>query len=163
MTRWMPPWTTLAVTTAVVLALVGCAADTPGAESESPSDRQSPGTTDGGGETASPSLPGRSEVQAPSPRPTGGSGGETITGEFGADSIEGGCAYLEADDGTRYEVLYPDGWEVQASPLQLTDPSGAVVASGGETITVRGTVADDMASICQIGPIFQADEVESID
>ena len=91
------------------------------------------------------------------------SGGEEITGTLGADSIEGGCTYLEADDRTRYQIIYPDGWQVQASPLQLTDPSGEVVATGGETITVRGHRAEDMASICQIGPIFVADEVASID
>ena len=90
-------------------------------------------------------------------------GGEEITGTLGADSIEGGCTYLEADDRTRYQVIFPDGWTLQASPLQLTNPSGEVVATGGETITVRGHRADDMASICQIGPMFMADDVTSID
>ncbi len=86
-----------------------------------------------------------------------------MTGTLGADSIEGGCAYLEADDGTRYEVIYPEGWTIQASPLELAGPDGEVVATGGETITVRGSHAEDMVSICQIGPMFLATEVESID
>ena len=86
-----------------------------------------------------------------------------MTGVLGADSVEGGCTYLEAPDGVRYQVIYPDGWQVQASPLQLENPAGEVVATGGETITVRGRVADDMASICQIGQIFLATEVVSID
>jgi hypothetical protein len=86
--------------------------------------------------------------------------GESLVGVLGADSVEGGCSYLQAEDGTRYEVIYPDGWRVQMSPLQLLDPDGAVVAEGGDQVTVRGSVADDMASICQIGPIFQAIEVD---
>ena len=57
----------------------------------------------------------------PSPSPEEG-GGEELTGVLGADSVEGGCAYLQAPDRTRYEVLYPDGWELSLSPLQLTSP-----------------------------------------
>jgi hypothetical protein len=97
----------------------------------------------------------------PKPDPVGG--GVDLVGTLGADSIEGGCTYLEADDGTRYQVIYPDGWQIQASPLQLTNPAGEVVATGGETITVRGQRADDMVSICQIGPMFMASEVVSVD
>ena len=95
------------------------------------------------------------------PDPVGG--GVELVGVLGADSIEGGCTYLEADDGTRYQVIYPDGWQVQASPLQLANPAGEVVATGGDTITVRGQRADDMVSICQIGPMFLASEVVTID
>ena len=138
---------------AVAFVLVGCAAT-----GEDPSDDSTP--------TASPpsSLPDRSSIQVPSSRPgTATPEGDTVTGAFGADSVEGGCAYLEADDGTRYEVIYPEGWRVQASPLQLTDPDGSVVATGGETITVAGGRADDMASFCMIGPIFQASDVVSIE
>lgn len=86
-----------------------------------------------------------------------------LTGTLGADSVEGGCAYLESAQGTKYEVIYPDGWRVQASPLQLTDPDGQVVATGGEPVTVRGAEARDMGSICQIGPIFLATEVVSVE
>jgi hypothetical protein len=92
------------------------------------------------------------------PQPDGE--GSRLSGTLGADAVEGGCAYLQAPDGTRYEVIYPDGWRVELSPLRLLDPNGAVVASGGDEITVVGQPADDMASICQIGPIFRATEVE---
>ena len=88
---------------------------------------------------------------------------DLLTGILAADSIEGGCAYLRADDGTRYEVRYPSGWRVRATPLSLTDPHGEIVASGGETITVRGHPDRDARSICQIGPIFAATEVVSIE
>lgn len=87
------------------------------------------------------------------------SGGDELTGRLGADSIEGGCGYLQSADGTRYEVLYPDGWDLSLSPLALTSPEDEVVARGGDEVTVRGTEATDMASICQIGPIFRASEV----
>ena len=99
-------------------------------------------------------------IALPSVRPRSDS---QLSGTLGADSIEGGCAYLEARDGTRYQVIYPDGWQIQASPLQLSDPAGQVVATGGESITVRGHRADDMVSICQSGPMFVATEVISID
>ena len=83
----------------------------------------------------------------------------TITGLLGSDSIEGGSPYLETDDGTRYQVLWPTGWELD-SRGDLVNPSGEAVAGLGDEVTVRGRVADDMASICQIGPIFRASEVD---
>jgi hypothetical protein len=86
-----------------------------------------------------------------------------LVGTLGADSVEGGCTYLEAADGERYQVHYPEGWTVRASPLSLTNPEGEVVARGGAKITVRGRHAGDMVSICQIGPIFSAEEVVSIE
>lgn len=138
----------------VAFALVACTGG-PGVE---PTDG-SPTTSD----MSSLDLPDRSDLQVPSPSPGGSKMRDTLTGVFGADSIEGGCTYLEARDGSRHEVIYPDGWRIQASPLELTDPNGDVVATGGETITVRGAPADDMASICQIGPIFRATEVEAIE
>lgn len=86
---------------------------------------------------------------------------DTLTGILGADSIEGGCAYLETADGTRYEVIYPRGWDVTVSPLQLTNPDGQIVARGGDEVSVRGSETTERASTCQIGPIFQATSVES--
>ncbi len=89
-----------------------------------------------------------------SPRP----GEMTITGHLGFEDIEGGCPYLGTDDGTRYQVIWPDGWRLDGRGA-LVDPSGETVARGSDEVTVRGQVADDMASICQIGPIFRAREV----
>lgn len=107
--------------------------------------------------TPSPSLEVSSVLPSRAP-----SGDEVeLTGVLGADSVEGGCGYLQASDGTRFQVIYPDGWTLQLSPLQLTSPDDAVVARGGDKVTVRGREATDMASICQFGPIFQANEVVS--
>lgn len=130
----------------------------------------------GGGEpsrgTTSPTPAGpepsfdRSVFATPSPSPDASAsrgGGVMISGTFASDSIEGGCAFLEAADGTRYEVIWPEGWTLLRNPFRLQDPAGQVVASGGETITVRGQEATDMGSICMVGPIFRASEVVTID
>lgn len=91
---------------------------------------------------------------------TDGEDGMEITGTLGGDAqLEGGCAWLDAGDGTRYEVLYPDGYRIQFDPVQLVDPDGEVVASEGDTLTVRGEARKDMASICQVGELFEAREV----
>ena len=82
-----------------------------------------------------------------------------LIGVLGLAEIETGCPYLQSADGTRYEVMYPDGWELRRSPLQLIAPDGSTVARAGDEVTVRGSVAGDMASICQIGPIFRATDV----
>ncbi len=118
-----------------------------------------------GGERPSPP----SDVPTPSPsdeiiRPAQSQPGKavTVSGTFGADAIEGGCAYLQAADGTKYEVHYPAGWTLQRGPFRLIRPNGEVAARGGEMVTVRGSVTNDMASTCQIGPIFRATEVVSV-
>jgi len=77
---------------------------------------------------------------------------------LGADSIEGGCSYLQTADGQRYEIIPPDGWELRKGAAELVAPDGTVVARAGDAITVKGHEAD-MVSICQIGPIIQAVEV----
>ncbi len=139
----------LLLTAALILMLAACASGDP----EGATPETSPRPTDSAPPPATPS-PTRSPVPA---------GSDTLTGTLGADTAERGCTYLEAADGTRYEVRYPEGWSVQAAPLRLTDPDGEVVATGGETITVQGRVEREARSICQLGPIFEADEVISVD
>ncbi|CAN5517819.1 hypothetical protein BH23CHL10_BH23CHL10_09770 [soil metagenome] len=123
--------------------------------------------TGSGADEADPSAP------APSPSPTltlasvQPSAGDPLTGDervkgvLGADSVEGGCGYLKAANGTRYQVRYPDGWELSLSPLELRSPEGDVIARGGDEVTVTGDIDTEMASTCQIGPIFRATSVES--
>ena len=84
--------------------------------------------------------------------------GRTVTGRLTFDDIEGGCTYLEAADGTRFEVLYPDGWVVDRAAGELRGPDG-VTARAGDEVSVRGSIATDRSSICQVGPIFEATEV----
>jgi ABC-type glycerol-3-phosphate transport system substrate-binding protein len=107
----------------------------------------------GGGDDGSVAPP----TDEPAPAP----GEVAITGAFGGDAqLEGGCAWLETAQG-RYEVIYPEGYEVQYEPLQLVGPNGEVVASAGDRLTVTGVEAPDMASFCQVGTIFEATSVAS--
>jgi hypothetical protein len=82
-----------------------------------------------------------------------------FAGILADDSIEGGYAYLQAADGRRFEVIYPDGWRLQRSPLELIAPDGSVHSRAGDEVTVLGVEAGDIASICQIGPAIRATEV----
>ena len=106
----------------------------------------------------SPAGPAGPSLELASQQPSKSGAAGTYTGMLGSDAIEGGCAYLQAPDGRKYQVLYPDGWELRMSPLELIAPDGTVVARAGDEVTVRGAEAD-MASTCQIGPIIQATEV----
>jgi hypothetical protein len=100
-------------------------------------------------------------VVSPS-QPTSGKD-DLLIGRLGISEVEGGCPYLEAADGTRYEVIYPNGWQLDRASMQLRDPAGTLVAAAGDVVTIRGQVASGMVSTCQIGPIFQATEVVSVD
>ena len=113
--------------------------------------------TRGGGDSPNDSftLPSAADNQKSVAPPTI----RSIRGVLTFDSIEGGCAFLEATDGTRFEVLYPDGWRLDHAGAALRGPAGVVVRAG-ETVTVSGSIAVDRSSICQVGPIFRADTVE---
>jgi hypothetical protein len=82
-----------------------------------------------------------------------------FSGILSMDEIEGGCAYLQAADGRKLQVIYPDGWELRKSPLELIAPDGSVHSMGGDRVSVNGSVANDIATICQIGPVIRATEV----
>ena len=108
-------------------------------------------------------APGSASEAPPTASPAAGSppaGGADLAGTLGGDAeLEGGCAWVLGDDGERYEVIYPDGWQVQANPVQLRDPDGQVVAAEGDPIALMGEVDDTLISICQVGPIFRATAV----
>jgi hypothetical protein len=105
--------------------------------------------------TLPPTSDPMATFRAKSPGPVGGS----VTGTLGFDDIEGGCAFLQAGDGTRYEVIYPDGWTLDRMAGVLRGPAGEVVGAG-QSFKVHGSIASDRSSICQIGPIFVATEVQ---
>jgi hypothetical protein len=89
-------------------------------------------------------------------------GATSVTGTLGGDAdLEGGCAWVDGEDGTRYEVQYPAGHEVRFDPLELVGPDGDVIAAEGDTVTITGAVAEDMMSFCQVGTIFTATAVEA--
>lgn len=95
----------------------------------------------------------------PTAEPDDREGTEMLEGTLGGDAqLEGGCAWLEADDG-RYEVLYPDGYQIVFDPVRLLDPDGDTIAEEGDALRVSGQVAADRMSVCQVGTIFEATEV----
>ena len=112
----------------------------------------------GGGAGGASGASATSSLQLASQKPSLAGADSTYSGVLGADSIEGGCSYLQAADGKRYELIPPDGWKLDKGSAQLTGPDGALVARAGDAITVKGHEAD-MVSICQIGPIIQAVEI----
>lgn len=138
-----------------LLALAACAAAPGGSATQTTTPEGSPMTST----DPTPSRSLKPSSTQPSRAPSANE--DEVIGVLGADSVEGGCGYLQTSGGTRYQVVYPEGWRLQLSPLQLTSPEGEVVARGGDEVTVRGAEASDMASICQIGPIFRASEVVS--
>jgi uncharacterized protein YceK len=104
-------------------------------------------------DTAEPSQPSPSGA-APTSQP----GSRSLTGTLGGDpGLEGGCAWLDTASG-RYEVLYPEGYEVRFDPLRLEGPDG-VVARAGDTVTVEGSAGAGLGSICQVGDLFSATAV----
>jgi hypothetical protein len=84
-----------------------------------------------------------------------------IVGTLNTDAVEGGCVSLATDDGRRYEILWPPGWRFDRGVGSLSAPDGSRVAIVGDRLVVHGEIADDMVSICQVGPIFRATSVES--
>jgi hypothetical protein len=87
------------------------------------------------------------------------SGGRTVEGTLLFDDIEGGCSYLQLRDGSKLEIVYPEGWTLDRAAAVLRGPDGVVVDAGA-TLRVTGSVATDRSSICQVGPIFEATSVE---
>ena len=81
------------------------------------------------------------------------------SGILSMDTIEGGCPFLQADNGDKLQVIYPDGWQLNKSPLELVAPDGSIHSKGGDVVSIKGSKSDEMVSICQIGPIIEATEV----
>ena len=114
-----------------------------------------------GGSTPSSAPPSAPLVARPSVSLTSKPGGVTadFSGILSMDEIEGGCAYLQAADGRKLQVIYPDGWELKKTPLELVAPDGSVHSKSGDLVAVKGSEATDIATICQIGPVIRATEV----
>lgn len=87
--------------------------------------------------------------------------GQILEGTLGGDpQLEGGCSWLDTEDG-RFEVLYPEGYDIAFEPVRLLDPEGDTVAEEGDEVRLRGRVSGDIVTVCQVGTVFEADEVLS--
>jgi hypothetical protein len=119
------------------------------------------GCSSGAGASALPSVAATSSVARPTASLTSKPGGISAdySGILSMDAIEGGCAYLQAADGRKLQVIYPEGWELRKAPLELVAPDGSVHSKGGDLVSVNGSEANDIATICQIGPVIRAAEV----
>src|SRR4029077_14079898 len=114
-----------------------------------------------GGTTPSSAPPSARLVARPSVslQPAWGAPPADYSGILWMDEIEGGCAYLQADDGRKLQVIYPEGWALKKSPLEPLAPRRRVHSKGGDRVSINGSVANDIATICQIGPVIRATEV----
>lgn len=136
-----------------IVLLVACSAGAPPSGAEpSVTGRPDPSTEP----SPRPSL--RLASSQPTPVPGDRAGEITITGRLDADSIEGGCPFVETVDGSRYQVRWPAGWQLDGRG-DLISPAGEAVARLGDEVTIRGRVTEGMASTCQVGPIFRASEI----
>jgi hypothetical protein len=124
-------------------------------------DRPSAGDPSSAAEPASTgadefTLPSGSGPNAKSTAPAGPT---ALTGALTFDDIEGGCSYLQVADGTKFEVIYPEGWTLDRAGAVLRGPAGQL-ARAGAAVSVLGSLATGRSSICQVGPIFEATAVE---
>ncbi|MBW3604895.1 MAG: hypothetical protein KY460_08295 [Actinobacteria bacterium] len=98
--------------------------------------------------TATP-TPSDAAVTAPAP--------QRLTGVLDGDPrLEGGCVWLETADRDRVEVIWPDGYEASADPVELRDAGGTVIATDGDEVMITGGPASDAVSVCQVGEIWRA-------
>lgn len=68
----------------------------------------------------------------------------SLTGTIRKLAVEGTCYQLAADDGKKYELM------------------GKFPKVDGTKVQVRGTIATDVATICQVGQPFQVKTVRVI-
>ena len=113
------------------------------------------------GGSGEPTADGRSPAGSEPTAASTADGGEAdLVGTLGGDAqLEGGCAWLETDAEGRVEPRWPDGYRVAFDPVRLLGPDGEIVAEAGDTVRVTGMVADDVMTICQVGPVFEVTEV----
>lgn len=134
-----------ALLAAGAVGLAGCTAEPTGLGGPSPSPSGS--ATPGGSVTPSdsqfppqPSPPQPSRVPAPTTGPTKPvpTGPTSLTGTVEMAGIEGGCLVLRTGDAT-YELMGGD----------------RTVLRHGARVTVTGKVNPNVATICQMGPVFE--------
>jgi len=134
-----------------VLALAGCDPVT----GQTPAPEPSP-------EPSAPADDLPTNEPAPNePAPTADPDGQTVTGTLDGDAqLEGGCVWLEVADGN-IQLLLPDGYTTSVGPVALIGPDGAVIAEQGDPVTVVGSPAPEISTICQVGSVWRVSAVKS--
>lgn len=137
-TRLRPTVALLGTVLAAVL-LAGCNVAPDGAGAL-PSDSASPGGTMPPSDPSPPSPSPSGPVLPPNPssKPPPAGGQTTLTGMVEMSEVEGGCKVLRVGT-TTYELM---GGDEQ-------------VLSPGNRVVVEGKVNPNVATICQVGPVFE--------
>jgi hypothetical protein len=78
-----------------------------------------------------------------------GTGALRISGTIHFLEIEGGCWQLVAADGRRFELR----------PAELPDAA----RRDGARVTLVGTPRSDIASVCQVGTVFEVERVVRVE
>ncbi len=95
---------------------------------------------------------------------------QILSGRLGGDSqLEGGCDWLDAvgprpgeEEASRFEPLWPQGYYVTFNPVRLWSPEGRIVARERDVVTVVGRRRPDVATICQVGPVFEVQRILAV-
>lgn len=98
-------------------------------------------------------------TQTATPTPSGSEAADRFFGTLGGDaSLEGGCLWLEVGE-ERYELRLPEGYDVDTENLTIVTPDGDALSSGTQ-LEVTGSVLQDVATICQVGPVIDVSSLE---
>jgi hypothetical protein len=107
-------------------------------------------------------LTGCATASSSATTPTPTAAGELREGVLAGDrALEGGCVWLDTGR-ERLEIVWPEGYRATGDPIELRDPTGAVVATAGDRLRVRGAEADDVVSTCQVGRTWQVEDVQAV-
>lgn len=109
-----------------------------------------------------PPAPAPSESVEPGPPAASDSPNErTITGTLDGDAqLEGGCVWIDTPEGA-IEPLLPEGYTTTADPVAVLGPDGEVIAEGGDQVTITGSPATDVSTICQVGEVWRVSAIEA--
>lgn len=138
------------------LALSACAGDTGGSGELDDQPSASATVAPTGSEVPGNSGADPSETTA-APDPV------TVSGVLGGSNLEGGCVWLDAEDGTRYELIGGPSASVAIDPANqvIADTTGTVIAEAGDAVEVTGTVDDGLATFCQVGENLVVDSISA--
>jgi hypothetical protein len=69
----------------------------------------------------------------------------------GSASVDGGCVWLESDQGDRDPIAWPAGYYARFDPLRIYDGTGRLEARQGQQIRVGGGLGRAVGFPCMFG------------